>query len=151
MGGASGRSFSVPMIALTPVYEVRHGASARRGLSGHRGRAAECGWYYWESKPVYSVCIYSDAFRDYLMERCEAGVDLGMDVVNLDEVMTSIGLMNRDPRGIGVLQSVPGPLPCRRSRTELTSMDDDALVARSGPTTACTTGTGASTRPKRSR
>ncbi|MGH2640552.1 MAG: hypothetical protein ACRDGO_02510, partial [Actinomycetota bacterium] len=95
--------FSVPMIALTPkVYEEPGTAHLLDEVCRDvEGGSAECGWYYWESKPVYSVCIYSDAFRAYLMERCEAGVDLGMDVVNLDEVMTSIGLMNREARGSG--------------------------------------------------
>ena len=44
---------------------------------------------------------YSDAFRGYLMERCTNGVDLGMDVVNLDEIMTSVGLMSLEARGTG--------------------------------------------------
>jgi hypothetical protein len=124
--------FSVPMIALTPrVYEEPATAYLLDEVCRDvEGGSAECGWYYWESKPVYSVCIYSDAFRAYLMERCEAGVDLGMDVVNLDEVMTSIGLMNREPRGSGFctrcLDRFRGELRAGEA-SELASMDDDML------------------------
>ena len=57
--------FSVPMIALTPkVYEEPGTAHLLDEVCRDvEGGSAECGWYYWESKPVYSVCIYSDAFR----------------------------------------------------------------------------------------
>src|SRR5439155_13546316 len=65
------------------------------------GEPAECDWYYWESKPVFSACIYSDAFRGYLLDRCRDGVDRGMDVVNLDEIMTSVGLMTLGSHGTG--------------------------------------------------
>ncbi|MGH7542268.1 MAG: hypothetical protein ACRELC_14845, partial [Gemmatimonadota bacterium] len=78
--------FSVPMIALTPaVYEEPGTAHLLDEVCRDvDGGAAECGWYYWEPNPVYSVCIYSDVFRSYLLTRCMAGVDLGMDVVYLD-------------------------------------------------------------------
>src|SRR5262249_28324906 len=93
--------FSVPMIALTPyVYEAS--PFLLEELCNDIGGAPCVGvWYSWESKPVYAACIYSQAFRDYLMERCRLGVDRGMDVVNLDEIMTSIGLMDREPGGCG--------------------------------------------------
>jgi len=95
--------FSVPMIALTPsFYEDPSNAflldEVCRDIAG---APSECDWYYWESKPVFAACIYSRAFRDYLLERCRLGVDRGMDVVNLDEIMTSIGLMDREPGGCG--------------------------------------------------
>ena len=93
--------FSVPMIALIPrVYEAE-AALLDMVCRDVSGEAAECDWYYWESKPVYAACIYSHAFREYLFNRCVQGIDAGMDVVNLDEIMTSIGLMNRNPRGSG--------------------------------------------------
>ena len=97
------------------------------------GRPSECGWYYWERKPVYAACIYSDAFRRYLLDRCKHGVDLGMDVVNLDEVMTSVGLMNREARGTGFCARC---LERFRSHVrkagdaELAEADDDALLDR---------------------
>lgn len=124
--------FSVPMIALVPeVYE----ATATRHLVDEvcldvDGRPSECDWYFWESKPVFAACIYSDAFRSYLMDRCRDGVDRGMDVVNLDEIMTGIGLMDRDPGGTGF---------CRRcldrfrasgeasDGSDVAALDDDAL------------------------
>ena len=95
--------FSVPMIALTPnVYEDPPTAYLLDEVCSDIGGApSECDWYYWESKPVYAACIYSQAFRDYLLDRCRIGVDRGMDVVNLDEIMTSIGLMDREPGGCG--------------------------------------------------
>jgi hypothetical protein len=95
--------FSVPMIALTPrVYEDPSTAFVLDEVCSDIGGApAECDWYYWESRPVYAACIYSPTFRDYLLARCRLGVDRGMDVVNLDEIMTSIGLMDREPGGCG--------------------------------------------------
>jgi hypothetical protein len=117
--------FSVPLIALVPkVYEEPGAAflleEACRDLDGGD---AECDWYYWESKPVYAACIYSDVFRGYLLDRCRHGVDLGMDVVNLDEIMTSIGLMDRDPGGTGFC-----PRCLARFRASL-STDDPAGLA----------------------
>jgi hypothetical protein len=95
--------FSVPIIALTPrTYEQPEAAhlldEVCRDVDGEQ---AECDWYYWESKPVFAGCIYSDVFRAYLLDRCKRGVDRGMDVVNLDEIMTSVGLMTLAPRGSG--------------------------------------------------
>src|SRR5262245_39603851 len=70
--------FSVPMIALTPhVYEATP-ALVEEVCSDIDGKPSECDWYYWESKPVFAACIYSQAFRDYLMERCRLGVDREM-------------------------------------------------------------------------
>ena len=118
--------FSVPMIALTPAVYHEPGAAdlLEEVCRDVRGGAAECGWYYWESEPVYSICIYSDAFRDYLMRRCRAGVDMGMDVVNLDEVMTSVGLMNLEPRGSGFCERC-----LERFRAELRRRDDERLAS----------------------
>lgn len=95
--------FSVPMIALVPqVYEVEeHSYLLDEVCADIDGGKAHVDWYYWEPKPVYSVCIYSEPFRRYLLERCKEGVDKRMDLVNLDEINTSIGLMTRDPRGSG--------------------------------------------------
>ena len=93
--------FSVPMIALTPSFYEASPALLDEVCIDVGGEPSECAWYYWESKPVYAACIYSRTFRDYLLERCRLGVDRGMDVVNLDEIMTSIGLMDRDPGGCG--------------------------------------------------
>jgi len=127
--------FSVPLIALTPrVYEEPGNEYLLREVCRDvAGRTSECGWYYWERKPVYAACIYSDAFRRYLLDRCKRGVDLGMDVVNLDEIMTSVGLMNRDARGTGFC---PRCLERFRSHlrqggdAELASADDDVLLDR---------------------
>lgn len=89
--------FSVPLIALVPsVYK----ATESRHLLDEvccdtYGNRAVVPWYYWEPEPVYAVCIYSPAFRHYLLDHCRAGIDHEMDVVNLDEINTSIGLMNR--------------------------------------------------------
>jgi hypothetical protein len=95
--------FSVPMIALVPrEYEADDTSFLLDEVCADLdGGPAECDWYYWESKPVYAACIYSEAFRGHLMERCREGVRRGMDVVNLDEIMTSIGLIDRDPGGTG--------------------------------------------------
>lgn len=123
--------FSVPMIALTPrVYEDPASSflldEVCRDLAGGR---SECDWYYWESKPVFAACIYSDTFRRSLLERCKDGVDRGMDVVNLDEIMTSVGLMNREAGGSGFcsrcLERFRSELP--EGDVELATADDDAL------------------------
>src|SRR5215467_3040095 len=95
--------FSVPLIALTPDVYTREGG---RHLLGEvcrdvMGGQSRVGWYYWESRPVYSACIYSPVFRRYLLDRCQDGIERDMDVVNLDEINTSIGLMNRNEGGSG--------------------------------------------------
>lgn len=95
--------FSVPLIALTPkVYsdpDLRYlTGEACRDIEGNTSLVP---WYYWEAEPVYSICFYSSAFRDYLLERCKTGIARGLDVVNLDEINTSLGLMNRKPGGSG--------------------------------------------------
>src|SRR5712691_12091950 len=95
--------FSVPLIALVPsVYK----AGASRHLLGEvcrdiRGNQAIIPWYYWEHEPVYAVCIYSLVFRGYLLDRCREGIDRGLDVVNLDEINTGIGLMSQEVGGPG--------------------------------------------------
>jgi hypothetical protein len=95
--------FSVPMVALTPnVYEHEDTSHLLDEVClDVDGNKAECGWYYWEGKPVYAVCIYSEPFRRYLLELCRLGIENGADVVNLDEVMTNIGLMNLGHQGSG--------------------------------------------------
>ena len=143
--------FSVPMIALVPrEYESDETAFLLDEVCADvDGAPAECDWYYWESKPVYAACIYSDVFRRHLMERCREGVDRGMDVVNLDEIMTSIGLMDRDPGGTGF---------CGRCLDRFRAAHADDLgperrrrSARAPrPTMRCTSGTAGSTRTRRS-
>jgi hypothetical protein len=127
--------FSVPLIALVPRVYEEPGFEYLLGETCRdiAGRASECGWYYWERKPVYAACIYSDAFRRYLLDRCKHGVDMGMDVVNLDEIMMSVGLMNRDARGTGFCSRC---LERFRSHlreggdAEFAAADDDALLDR---------------------
>jgi len=90
--------FSVPLTAVVPaVYQA--------GPTSHlldevcrdtEGNQALVPWYYWEPEPVYAACIYSPVFRRYLLRRCRQGIDRGMDVVNLDEINTNIGLMSQD-------------------------------------------------------
>ncbi len=90
--------FSVPLIALVPgVYK----AGPTRHLLDEtcrdiQGDHALVPWHYWRPEPVYAACIYSPVFRRYLLGRCREGIDRGMDVVNLDEINTSIGLMSRE-------------------------------------------------------
>jgi hypothetical protein len=125
--------FSVPMIALTPdVYDAAPTSNLLDEVcSDINGDRSECDWYFWESKPVFAGCIYSDAFRAYLLARCRDGVDRGMDVVNLDEIMTGIGLMNRAARGSGFCARC---LDRFRSHPDADdadrALDDDALRAR---------------------
>jgi hypothetical protein len=120
--------FSVPMIALTPkTYEAEEAAFLLDEVCRDvDGGSSECDWYYWESKPVYAACIYSDAFRGYLMDRCREGVSRGIDVVNLDEIMTGIGLMNRKPGGSGFCARC---LARFRSHVHGLPPDDDELRA----------------------
>jgi hypothetical protein len=63
------------MIALTPnTYEAESAAHLLDEVCRDvDGGSSECDWYYWESKPVYAACIYSQAFRRYLMDRCREG------------------------------------------------------------------------------
>ncbi len=124
--------FSVPMIALTPeVYEAPETSVLIDEVClDIEGRPSECDWYYWESKPVYAACIYSDSFRDYLMTRCRDGVDKGMDVVNLDEIMTGIGLMDLDPGGTGFCRRCLDRFRASAGTTdepEVTALDDDGF------------------------
>jgi hypothetical protein len=126
--------FSVPMIALTPrVYEAVTAAYLLDEVCHDiDGASSECDWYYWEAKPVYSVCIYSDIFRRYLLDRCRDGIDRGMDVVNLDEIMTSVGLMNREPGGSGFCSRCLERFRAHLSADadpELLTAGDDALRA----------------------
>ena len=67
------------MIALTPqTYEQPDAAHLLDEVCADvDGGLAECGWYYWESKPVYAACIYSDAFREYLLAQCREGSTAG--------------------------------------------------------------------------
>src|SRR5262245_19136371 len=121
--------FSVPMIALTPyVYEASP-ALLDEVCNDIGGAPSECDCYYWESKPVFAACIYSRAFRDYLMERCRLGVDRGMDVVNLDEIMTSIGLMDRDAGGCGFCFRCLERFRTHAPDAALPAEDDDARAA----------------------
>jgi hypothetical protein len=117
--------FSVPLIALVPrEYERPERAFLLEEVCRDvDGRESECDWYYWETKPVYAACTYSDVFRRHLLERCRRGVDLGMDVVNLDEIMTSIGLMDRDPGGTGFC-----PRCLDRFRASLSQDDPSGLA-----------------------
>src|SRR5262249_29899129 len=113
--------FSVPMIALTPgVYRSdadRHLLDeVCRDIDGNKSPVS---WYYWEPEPVYSTCIYSPVFRRYLLERFHDGIDRGMDVVNRDEINTSIGLMNRQAGGSGFC-----PTCLTRFRTHLHEVAD---------------------------
>jgi hypothetical protein len=94
---------SVPLMALThQVYEIPETAylmdEVCRDLDGG---LAEVGWYYWDAKLVYSLCIHSPKVRTYLVDRLRGAMAAGVDVVNVDEIQTSVGLMNRLPKGSG--------------------------------------------------
>ncbi|UCC69164.1 MAG: hypothetical protein JSV79_04395 [Armatimonadota bacterium] len=65
------------------------------------GGKAEVDWYFWDSKPVYSMCFYSRPFRDYLLAGYRRAVDIGVDILSLDEPQTHIALMTREPKGSG--------------------------------------------------
>ena len=119
--------FSVPMIALVPrEYEAAETAFLLDEVCVDiDGGSAECDWYYWESKPVYAACIYSEVFRRHLMERCQEGVRRGMDVVNLDEIMTSIGLIDREPGGTGYCARCLGRF--RAAQADAAHLSDDEL------------------------
>jgi hypothetical protein len=127
--------FSVPMVALAPAVwgDPRTAFLLEEVCQDIGGRPSECGWYYWERRPVYAACIYSEQFRRYLFERCRRGVDLGMDAVNLDEIMTSVGLMSRDPRGTGFCARCLARFRAHRGAVGdevLASTDDEALRDR---------------------
>jgi len=121
--------FSVPLIALTQgVY----GSDAGRHLLEEvcrdvEGGPSRVGWYYWEPEPVYSACIYSPVFRRYLLDRCQDGIDRGMDAVNLDEINTCIGLMNRNAGGSGFCRYC---LERFRKHHASAGSDDEALRSR---------------------
>jgi hypothetical protein len=86
------------------------------------GNEAEVKWYYWDSKPVYAMCLYSRVFRDYLLAKIRKAIDAGVDVLNVDEIQTSIGLMSRERRD-------PGFCP-RCLEKFCTELDDDASARR---------------------
>jgi hypothetical protein len=65
------------------------------------GGKAEVEWYFWDQKPVYSMCFYSRPFRDYLLAGYRRAVDIGIDILSLDEPQTHIALMTRKPKGSG--------------------------------------------------
>jgi len=94
---------SVPLIALTAhVYEQEQ----NRYLLEHvcrdiSGNEAEVKWYYWDSKPVYAICLYSRVFRNHLLAKIQEAIEAGVDVVSVDEIQTSIGLMSRAPKDSG--------------------------------------------------
>lgn len=135
--------FSVPMIALTPKVYDDAPSLLDEVCRDVDGGLAECDWYYWESRPVYAACIYGEPFRRYVFDRCLDGVRRGADVVNLDEIMTSVGLMNREPRGCGFcsrclerfrhhlrLAGDPDLTPLGDDQLRAAIRDDDALYAR---------------------
>jgi hypothetical protein len=121
--------FSVPLIALAPnVYRGEAGQRLlREACQDIDGGPARVGWYYWEPEPVYSACIYSPVFRSYLLDRCKDGIERGMDVVNLDEINTSIGLMTRKAGGSGFCRYC---LERFRGHDALATSDDEALRLR---------------------
>ena len=101
---------SVPLMALThQIYEVPDTAylmdEVCRDLDGG---PAEVSWYYWDAKPVYSLCIHSPKVRTYLVDCLRGAMAAGVDVVNVDEIQTSVGLMNRRPKGSGLSQMPRG-------------------------------------------
>jgi hypothetical protein len=108
---------SVPLIALThEVYEAPDTAYLMDEVCRDiRGNPAEVEWYYWDAKPVYSLCVHSPVLRRYLVDRLRPAIAAGVDVVNVDEINTSVGLMTREPKGSGF---------CARC------LDESAVVAR---------------------
>jgi hypothetical protein len=93
----------VPLIALTPrAYEkdeYRHLLSET--CRDVYGAESEVKWYYWESKPVYAICVYSRVFRDRLLAEMQKAIEAGADVISVDEIQTSIGLMSRERKDPG--------------------------------------------------
>ncbi len=94
---------SVPVIALTHrVYEQdEHRHLMSEVCRDILGRPAEVKWYYWDSKPVYAMCLYSRAFRDHLLAKIRKAIEAGADVINVDEIQTNIGLMSRRAKDPG--------------------------------------------------
>jgi hypothetical protein len=121
---------SVPLMALThQVYEIPETAylmdEVCRDLDGG---LAEVGWYYWDAKPVYSLCIHSPKVRTYLVDRLRGAMAAGVDVVNVDEIQTSVGLMNRQPKGSGFCHRCLGGSAAIRNAARArhtTEPDDD--------------------------
>ncbi len=94
---------SVPLIALTHEHyeqEKNHYLMSEvcRDIFGNE---AEVKWYYWDSKPVYAMCLYSRVFCDYLLAKIRKAIEAGADVLNVDEIQTNIGLMSRRPKDPG--------------------------------------------------
>ena len=94
---------SVPLIALThDVYERDELAYLKDEICRDiHGGLAEVEWYYWDAKPVFALCIHSPVVRAYLVDRLRGAIEAGVDVVNVDEINTSVGLMTRQPKGSG--------------------------------------------------
>ena len=129
--------FSIPLTALTPkFYEAQEDRylidQACRDIDGNTSLVP---WYYWESLPVYSICFYSSTFRNYLIERCRKGIERGFDVVNLDEIQTSIGLMDRDSGSSGFCSECLGRFKKHLREgadtdSSIANLEDDTLRRR---------------------
>ncbi len=65
------------------------------------GSKSQIDWYFWDKKPVYSMCFYSRAFRDYLLSGYRRAAEIGIDILSLDEPQTHIALMTRKEKGSG--------------------------------------------------
>ncbi len=94
---------SVPLIALTHrAYEKKENryvlGEVCRDIFGNE---AEVKWYYWDSKPVYAICLYSRVFRDHLLAAIQKAIEAGVDVISVDEIQTNIGLMSRERKDPG--------------------------------------------------
>lgn len=129
--------FSVPMIALTPKIYNDPSCAPLIGevCRDIDNRPAEVGWYYWENEPVLSACIFSEDFRSYLRDLCRRGIEVGADVVNLDEINTSIGLINREAGGSGFCHRCLQRVRAHLSSTEgpgddVAALEDADLRAR---------------------
>jgi hypothetical protein len=119
---------SVPLIALThQVYEREgRGYLMDEVCRDIDGGLAEVEWYYWDAKPVYSLCIHSPVVRTYLVDRLRGAIAAGIDLVNVDEVQTSVGLMSRKPKGSGF---------CHRCLGESVVLRDAASARQRGEPT----------------
>jgi hypothetical protein len=102
---AEGRrvQLAVPLIALTyHIYEKEeHRYLLDEVCRDIDGNEAEVKWYYWDSKPVYAMCVYSRVFLDYLLSDIKTAIEAGADSINVDEIQTNIGLMSRDSKDPG--------------------------------------------------